>query len=295
MHSVLNQSYENLEVILINDASTDNSAEVCNHLAQLDSRIVVKNNTFNQGQATSRNYGIEVANGDYVLFLDSDDWWKDKNMLSEINQTILESHSHLILFGRIKYDTQSKRYYDRLIPDKIEANEDLVNEYNELLRKDIFLASACDKVLSMTLIDKLGLRFVEGQYSEDIEWTIKLLTETPKFTIISKDWYVYRQSPTSLSHNIQKKHVTDIISVLRCYSEKYKDNNIIQCYLGMQYIYLLITSSRLNSVDFRYCLPELKSLRYLLKKANSNKTRNIARIIQYIGITIFTRLLRILN
>ena len=73
LESILKQSYKNLEIILVNDGSTDNSKEICEHYAKIDSRIILLNK-INGGVSSARNYGLEVAKGDYVSFIDSDDY-----------------------------------------------------------------------------------------------------------------------------------------------------------------------------------------------------------------------------
>ncbi|HEL1654545.1 TPA: glycosyltransferase family 2 protein [Streptococcus suis] len=73
LESIINQTYKNIEILLINDASTDNSKQICQHYAQLDSRIKLFNKPENRGVSDSRNWGIENCVGEYIIFIDSDD------------------------------------------------------------------------------------------------------------------------------------------------------------------------------------------------------------------------------
>lgn len=78
--SIINQSYLNLEIILINDGSTDNSSKICDEYASKDKRIIVIHKA-NGGQADARNAGLDIANGKYITFIDSDDYYSDLNTL----------------------------------------------------------------------------------------------------------------------------------------------------------------------------------------------------------------------
>lgn len=94
--SVLDQGYKTFELILVNDGSNDKSGNICEYYSKRDSRVIVIHQE-NQGRVLARRKGIEQLSGDYLLFLDSDDYW-DLNLLESIYQCIREHNCDLILF-----------------------------------------------------------------------------------------------------------------------------------------------------------------------------------------------------
>ena len=103
INSVQSQTYKNFELILVNDGSTDNSGEICNKYADKDDRIKVIH-TINQGVSSARNQGLELARGDYICFLDSDDAFKE-NLCEIISNTFDKNDIDIIIFG---YENTSK-------------------------------------------------------------------------------------------------------------------------------------------------------------------------------------------
>ena len=97
--SIIKQTYRNIEIIIINDDSTDRSLELCNSFAEQDSRIRVYTQV-NSGPSVARNWGIKLANGDYVIFVDSDDYWMSRDNLQELVDML---HPEGILFLRGGY------------------------------------------------------------------------------------------------------------------------------------------------------------------------------------------------
>ena len=102
LNGVLNQTYNNLEIILINDGSTDLSGNICDKYSQKNSKIKVIHQ-INQGAAVARNNGILNSRGDYIIFLDGDDYWDDINFLRKSMENIQESDPDIINFGFKKY------------------------------------------------------------------------------------------------------------------------------------------------------------------------------------------------
>ena len=101
--SVINQSYKNLEIICINDKSTDNSLKILEDYAQKDSRITIINNQENKGLGFSRNVGLEYATGDYIFFIDSDDSILE-NTLELLLKNAISNESDVVLYKLLSYD-----------------------------------------------------------------------------------------------------------------------------------------------------------------------------------------------
>lgn len=152
LDSIINQTYTNLEIILINDGSTDNSEKICNQYKLLDPRIIVIHKT-NGGLSDARNTGIKIATGDYISFVDADDFI-DKNMYTILFQKINTTNADIIWYNHYNYQSsneiskssifvQEKQY---LLPkDNYKFQYDLLNKYhligycwNKLYKKSIF-------------------------------------------------------------------------------------------------------------------------------------------------------------
>ena len=103
VQSVITQTYQDLQVILVNDGSTDSSGILCDQLAQQDSRIQVVHKE-NGGLSDARNAGLRVATGEYVLFLDSDDYYADNHVLDALVNTLTQwNYPDALLFCRTDY------------------------------------------------------------------------------------------------------------------------------------------------------------------------------------------------
>ena len=98
VNSVIDQDYKNIEILLINDGSKDNSKLICEKKDKEDSRIRFINKQ-NGGLSSARNTGLDNATGDYILFLDGDDYWDDKEALSKINRNLQNSKADIVTFG----------------------------------------------------------------------------------------------------------------------------------------------------------------------------------------------------
>lgn len=106
LDSIINQTYTNLEIILINDGSTDNSKKICNQYKLLDSRIIVIHKS-NKGLSDARNTGIKIATGDYISFVDADDFI-DENMYTILSKKINTTNADIIWYNHYNYQSPNK-------------------------------------------------------------------------------------------------------------------------------------------------------------------------------------------
>ena len=153
VNSVLEQSYKKFEVLLIDDGSKDKSGEICDILCGLDDRVRVIHKK-NGGLSSARNEGIINSKGDYIIFMDGDDYWDDSDFLHDIVNGLNKSNADLINFGFRKYyeDTdvveQSRYIFDRSLVDVNDKKKTL----NYLISKNLYISSACTKLIKKDLI-----------------------------------------------------------------------------------------------------------------------------------------------
>lgn len=162
--SVLAQSFKNFEVILVDDGSPDNSPAICDEYALRDKRVHVIHK-INGGLSSARNAGLDIAQGEYVMFLDSDDWWDDLEALAKIDECLRSVNSDIIIIGMKKYFTRNGMVGDIRMPQKCDK-ETCTLSHAQILHKymqsNIYVACACDKVVRRSLIESHSLRFVQG-------------------------------------------------------------------------------------------------------------------------------------
>lgn len=262
--SVLAQTFSDYEVILVDDGSPDGSPAICDEYGRKNDKVKVIHKP-NGGLSDARNAGLDVAQGEYIIFLDSDDWWDDKDALCKIDARLKEANADVLIFGMKKYFSQEDRYGDVRVPKKCDkvtstlSHAQLIQQY---MRSNIFVGCACDKVVRRSLIESNSLRFVVGQLSEDIEWCAKLLLLNPTVDVISEAIYVYRQgNPASITKNVSIKHTTDVVDILEKYAVY--DNVCLRNYLANQYVLIVFESNLYKKSENPIFFKRLKGLWWL--------------------------------
>lgn len=195
--NVMSQTYKNIEIILVNDGSTDGSYEIAKRCAKMDSRIVLLNQE-NGGLSAARNAGLKVAKGEYVLFVDSDDWI-ERDCVQVLLQNIQENASDVscclaqyvsstgsIRRGRRSFGMDSL-YGDEILPDA-------------LLVKT-FPTSACGKLYRRGFLSENSLLFKDGIVNEDTLFSIQIACLARKITFVDKVLFDIREREGSISRS----------------------------------------------------------------------------------------------
>lgn len=192
--SVLAQTYQNLEILLIDDGSTDASGEICDAYAEKDPRIRVIHKK-NGGLSSARNAGLDVSNGQYLGFVDSDDWIEPE-MYAQMLALMERNEAQLVCAGRYDVDGDTGRKTIGLCPKRQECIT------GEELAGRIFLwdhcdSSACDKLYRRELFD--GIRYPEGKTCEDVPVTYRLALKAHRAVLCDKPLYNYFHRSGSIS------------------------------------------------------------------------------------------------
>ncbi len=165
--SITNQTYKNLEIILVDDGSPDKCGEICDEFAKKDSRIRVIHKQ-NGGQSSARNAGLDIMSGDYVGFVDSDDWI-EPNMYERLYNLIVENNAQISACGlQCDYSSGEIAYFNHQYP----AHKDIeifskIGALGELTIARKITNSPCDKLFSRYIFENLRMR--EGTVYEDFE------------------------------------------------------------------------------------------------------------------------------
>lgn len=191
LESVINQTYKNLEILLIDDGSTDSCVEICDAFANKDSRIKVIHKV-NGGLSDARNYGLDISNGEYVAFVDSDDWL-EPNMYELMLYELKRSNSDIVVCGLFR------EYADKTLIEKdierkkcYESKDALMN----LLDGSTIHDHSWSKLYKKDLFD--NIRFPVGKTYEDIRTTYRLFMQASLITQIPTALYHYRQRKNSI-------------------------------------------------------------------------------------------------
>ncbi len=237
INCLLSGSYKNLEILLVNDGSLDNSGKICDEFALKDSRIKVFHQQ-NQGPSGARNTGLLNATGDYIVFFDSDDSFAD-DCLKDIAKILIENPVDVVVnyVKAVFYDTGKVFYHRDSNFDKTKINgKDSDSVVAELKRNN---ASPCvyRYVVRRQLIIDNDLFFIPGHLNEDALWTPTMLCCANSFYLNEKDYYVYNLRSLSIMTDPKNyKRYYDLLTIC----EKLFELSIDKSMPKKLYIYNLI-------------------------------------------------------
>lgn len=189
--SVCRQDYPDWELIVIDDCSTDSTADIIKELAESDSRIRYLKNSRNRGVAESRNRGVACASGEWVAFLDSDDCWRFDKLSCQIN-CASRSHARFIFSGSAFMDQADKKLrYSLQVPKRI--------TFHQLLKQNVI---SCSSVLiKKELLEQYPMRRSEDMHEDFAVW-LQILRDTGEPACgVNKPLLIYRITPGSKSNN----------------------------------------------------------------------------------------------
>lgn len=242
--SILIQTFEDFELILVNDGSTDNSGKICEEYKCRDKRIKVIHKE-NKGVSSARNTGIKNSLGEYIYFIDPDDWI-EKNAIETLYKLAKKENYDLIQFKYIVNDKDKNRIY-------VNKNENVFTDENllkmTLLGKNIF--SVWSKFIKREFILNNNILFNEDiSCGEDLLYTVKVAIHKPKYIFINEYLYNYYKHDKSLSHAGNDnsldilKYLKDVKTNLLCnnlydyYMNEYKFFTYMQCFFLQYRLYL---------------------------------------------------------
>lgn len=215
--SVLIQDFTNYEIILVNDGSSDNCGKICDEYANKYPQVKVIHKE-NGGLSDARNFGIKEAKGDYLIFLDSDDYWKGSNILSDLALIINNENPDLIIHGKtFVFNDGTCREY--LMNSSLQSN-DFINDYEKLVKKGTYNPTAWNKVIRRSIIIENNIQFPKGLLHEDISWSFDIAQHIKIYAIYQNPFYQYRYEREESITNIIKAKNT--IAYLDICSDKTK-------------------------------------------------------------------------
>lgn len=265
VYSICSQSYQNLEIILVDDGSTDNSGNICDELSKIDNRIKVIHKQ-NGGLSDARNAGLAETRGEYISFIDSDDWI-EKEFIERLLNAIQQNSCDI---AGCKYRKCSSEIHENIsreieklmIFDKIEAMSELID--NAKIEQVVW-----NKLYDRHIIQ--DIMFEKGKYHEDEFWSYQVIARINRYVSINYVGYNYFQRENSImgvgystkrldaieAKNRRQKFLEDNMPEL---AEKGRENLIFTCLYHGQ-----LAQKSLNKNDIK------KTFKYLKKIIWTNK------------------------
>lgn len=300
VHSICNQTYKNLEIILVDDGAKDNSPQICDELQKSDERIIVIHKE-NEGAGKSRNCGIEVATGEYILFVDSDDYIKP-TLIEKCVRAVDGSKVAMVMFG-VENITESGYRINDIVPyseQYIFLEEEVLEKVlPELLfsekksERNLEIPACMANFYSMDIIKKTSWHFEsEREYiSEDLYSLLKLYPYIKRFIVLNEALYCYRHGQESLSsssrlmdYSLIKKFYKQCVYICKenHYNEKVL-HNISEPYLSFTIACLkLKVKQKKNILEVNRELDEIlcdEQLYEVLSQRDLSKEKKTKRIL----------------
>ena len=202
--SILDQDFEDVEVIVVDDASTDRSAQVIEDCTRGNDKVRFIRLERNVGLGFARNEGLKVATGEYLLFVDSDDWLA-AGSLRAIHDRLQKTQAEVLIFDYAKAHwtgTVRRNGKRHLLQADVPDSFDL-HQHPDLLT---LLMVVWNKAYRRDFVERLGLQFYEGYY-EDLPWTYPVLMTAQRITLLDQVGYFYRQRPSgNILRTSSRKH-----------------------------------------------------------------------------------------
>lgn len=259
INSLLSQTLEDIQIILVNDGSKDNSGNIAKECEKNNKNRIIYVEKENGGLSDARNYGLKYATGDFIAFLDSDDYI-EKNAYEEMYNKAIEENADYVECDFI-WEFPNKIRVDKQYPYK-----------NKKEMLSFVRVVAWNKLIKRQLITDNNLEFPKGLRYEDVEFTYKLIPFINKFAYVDKTFIHYVQREGSIA-NVQNERTAEIFTVLDNVIEFYKKNNIYEKYrdeLEYNYARYLLCSSLKRMCKIKDKTIREKLLTESWKRLNSN-------------------------
>lgn len=289
--SIINSNLHNYEILLIDDGSTDNSGRICEDYAWHYDNIFTFHK-LNGGASSARNYGLKKSKGEYIIFMDSDDFFIKNNNLNKI---IKSANTDIIQFKMCYlYDKKKKYRYLKNIETTMAQD---VNQFLwSQVKNGTFSISPCDKIIKRNLLIKNNIFFKEGIVSEDLDWSLELFLKVKTINVINEDIYVYRQQRSnSVSTNINPKNIESLKYIIdKWINYRYTNieiQEIYMNYLAYQYVILITLMNKKNCNDT--LKKEILKQKSILKYQLNFKVKLANIVIHMFGINFGRIILKI--
>lgn len=226
LNSIVNQTLDNIEIILVEDCSTDKSLEICKRYSYKYDNIKLIQHEVNKGLSAARNTGLEYASGKYIGFIDSDDW-VDKYMFEKLYKHIQDNDADIAICGIMSILKNGEKIKSKMPQNEVlYTQEEILNNFFD----SNISAHAWDKLYKKELFVNNNIRYPEGKYYEDVYPTYKLLSKSKKVVIIKEYFYNYNRRDESITTSEFSEKNLDALEQLDNIKKDMISNNIYDSY-----------------------------------------------------------------
>jgi len=268
--SVINQTYKDIEIILIDDGSTDKSGKICEKYSMDDKRIRVFH-TSNNGLSHARNFGIDNSSGEYIMFQDSDDF-VELNMIEDMINEALKKNSDLVICGHKQFfdKPENKIINQNFVMKNYTSRQDFLNNFYKYF--PVASNSAWGKLYKAKLIKENKLKFIDGlSLIEDLMFNSKYYNKINRILVLDKVYCNYRQVKDSLAH----KFTENVFDLLDVYF------NEIKSLLSNNYAFNAKNRKILKNNCFNRCIGEI--CHYITYNRKSILLNKINKVREYMN------------
>lgn len=293
--SILAQTFSDYEIILVDDGSTDSSPKICDEYAKKYNfvRAIHKKNG---GPADTRNEGARAAQGEYLVYLDSDDFLLSNRFLEALDE-LAKGTPDLIFYKYVKFFDDTKQYgkCGFSYQSAMEATT-YSKKIEALVKADAFYGMAWVRAVRRTLLEQNNIQFEVGLSGEDMDWNYYVISRSESIAFLDEPMVAYRQRSGSITTTYKFKNLDDYVSILEKWSKKIKEetgDEILKTALlgslAKHYSNLLVVYARLKDKKKKTCKKRIKALSWLLKYSMSHRPQTVAKIYRLcgFGMTIF--------
>lgn len=298
--SILAQSFKNYELILVDDGSYDSSSIICDNYANEDERIHVIHKT-NAGSSDARNIGIENSWGEYIIFVDSDDYWEGEDSLAELVEIIQKDRTDVILFGCKDFLVDK----NKMVISRIGYNEVFLRNHNieenirYLFDHNLFPGSAWLLAVKRNLIIQRDIFFEKGIKAEDYDWLINIFTNIKTVAALNRPFYVYRKGrKQSITGTADIKSIQSILFIIRKWMPILEKNDSLKnkyflSHLAYIYMIAILIYSKIDKKSQKAIFNCLCDVKRVLKY--SRRYYIFTMLLRIVGVKYCTTFLRIIQ
>lgn len=302
VNSILDQTFSDYELILVDDGSPDSCPLICDQLKEKNSKIIVIHKQ-NGGVSSARNLGLKHANGKYVCFVDSDDYYGRKDALQVIKNELDNSNADVLILKAQEISAQDDVVSE--CKEKSSTKDILGKSYSKQLAycvsRQLFDACPWNKVFRRDLIFRQNLYFTEGIIAEDIDWAARLALTANSLAILYCPVYTYRKGREgSATSSLSLQNIIDTKgSIERCinYPEKNKLDDVgleaYYSYIAYRYIIWMAEAAAVKDNKKKKLIQLMKKYDWLLKYKLNNKVKMVYVLYHFWGYKITSEILRL--